>query len=311
MFLQKNKPGSKNISHPEKENKKDLDEIPGKLIQILKEELACPICKELFENPQVLQCGHLFCYKCLKSWLAHGMMSRYDDDREETAEEEENEKKKVTGCPLCSFEIVRFPIFNQAVASLVDRLNQVLIKQTGKNLMKKDDKRAVKRRKLEEYEKYELDNPEDNPTCLFKRLKKMYPELSCYESNTTAMTNIRRNGLNERSIYYGNENLSNDSDSMVCRTCGWEISNQRGLMAVAGRRGVDFCIPCARMLWFRERTEEKAIEQLNDSTSSEDENEGEEDEEEEEEEEEEREYQYESSDSRNASENLEEILETD
>lgn len=45
-------------------------ELPlGKELDKLQEHLNCPICKELFNNPQILRCGHSFCSLCIRKHL--------------------------------------------------------------------------------------------------------------------------------------------------------------------------------------------------------------------------------------------------
>ncbi|KAK5614146.1 hypothetical protein CRENBAI_008603 [Crenichthys baileyi] len=34
----------------------------------LEEDLCCPVCQEIFEDPVVLSCSHSFCKECLKNW---------------------------------------------------------------------------------------------------------------------------------------------------------------------------------------------------------------------------------------------------
>ncbi|KAI9283427.1 hypothetical protein BC943DRAFT_99484 [Umbelopsis sp. AD052] len=35
----------------------------------LRNALQCAICTELFTEPHTVDCGHTFCYQCLKQWL--------------------------------------------------------------------------------------------------------------------------------------------------------------------------------------------------------------------------------------------------
>ena len=39
------------------------------LIANLKDELTCPICMDVFQEPRVLPCHHVFCFKCLDKLL--------------------------------------------------------------------------------------------------------------------------------------------------------------------------------------------------------------------------------------------------
>uniref|UniRef100_A0A1B6EI08 E3 ubiquitin-protein ligase CHFR n=2 Tax=Cuerna arida TaxID=1464854 RepID=A0A1B6EI08_9HEMI len=52
-------------------------------IEVLEEELQCSICAELFIEPTVLNCGHMFCKTCIDEWKT---------------------KKKI--CPMCRAKIV-------------------------------------------------------------------------------------------------------------------------------------------------------------------------------------------------------------
>lgn len=47
----------------------------------------CPICTEVYSDPRVLQCGHTFCFKCLKRWHA-----------------DKNPGERMS-CPMCRKEI--------------------------------------------------------------------------------------------------------------------------------------------------------------------------------------------------------------
>ncbi|KAL0184419.1 hypothetical protein M9458_020115, partial [Cirrhinus mrigala] len=38
-------------------------------MELLEEDLTCPICCCLFEDPRVLPCSHSFCKKCLEGIL--------------------------------------------------------------------------------------------------------------------------------------------------------------------------------------------------------------------------------------------------
>lgn len=39
-----------------------------KLLQNLREEVSCPLCQEIFNDPRHLPCLHSFCLQCLKDW---------------------------------------------------------------------------------------------------------------------------------------------------------------------------------------------------------------------------------------------------
>lgn len=36
------------------------------LASTLRDELTCPLCLSLFDDPRILSCGHTFCAKCIK-----------------------------------------------------------------------------------------------------------------------------------------------------------------------------------------------------------------------------------------------------
>ncbi|XP_025417843.1 uncharacterized RING finger protein T02C1.1-like isoform X2 [Sipha flava] len=46
-------------------------EIEKKMVgKILDSDFTCSICLDTFKKPSVLECKHVFCYKCLKDWLS-------------------------------------------------------------------------------------------------------------------------------------------------------------------------------------------------------------------------------------------------
>ena len=47
----------------------------------LTKHYSCTICQEIFINPSVTNCGHTFCYQCIKKWR--------------------RQKRKQAQCPLC------------------------------------------------------------------------------------------------------------------------------------------------------------------------------------------------------------------
>ena len=47
----------------------------------LTKHYSCTICQEIFINPSVTNCGHTFCYQCIKKWR--------------------RQKRKQAKCPLC------------------------------------------------------------------------------------------------------------------------------------------------------------------------------------------------------------------
>lgn len=41
-----------------------------RFIGVIDEELLCPICKLVLENPSHTPCDHYFCHKCIEHWLS-------------------------------------------------------------------------------------------------------------------------------------------------------------------------------------------------------------------------------------------------
>ncbi|CAM1308603.1 RNFT2 (predicted) [Pycnogonum litorale] len=59
----------------------------------------CPICQDLFRNPTILNCKHIFCEECVAAWF----------DREKT-------------CPMCRAEIADDPTWRDGSTSLMPQL---------------------------------------------------------------------------------------------------------------------------------------------------------------------------------------------
>lgn len=47
---------------------RELYEIPDELLK----SLECPICKEYFRNPKIIDCCHVFCQQCLENYIQQG-----------------------------------------------------------------------------------------------------------------------------------------------------------------------------------------------------------------------------------------------
>jgi hypothetical protein len=45
------------------------DKVLGKAMEKFEDDLECPICQDLFSNPQSLKCGHSFCSLCIRRHL--------------------------------------------------------------------------------------------------------------------------------------------------------------------------------------------------------------------------------------------------
>lgn len=66
----------------------------------LEENLSCPVCKEIFQDPVILTCTHSFCNECLESWWA---------------------QKTTLECPLCKRQSSqRNPPLNLALKTLCE-----------------------------------------------------------------------------------------------------------------------------------------------------------------------------------------------
>uniref|UniRef100_A0A3Q3IS07 RING-type domain-containing protein n=1 Tax=Monopterus albus TaxID=43700 RepID=A0A3Q3IS07_MONAL len=37
-------------------------------MELLRLDLCCPVCQDVFKDPVVLSCSHSFCKDCLQSW---------------------------------------------------------------------------------------------------------------------------------------------------------------------------------------------------------------------------------------------------
>lgn len=65
---------------------------------LFEEDLSCPICHEIFENPVVLSCSHSFCEVCAKAWWW---------------------RKQICECPVCKrTPRTRRPPFNLTLKNL-------------------------------------------------------------------------------------------------------------------------------------------------------------------------------------------------
>ncbi|KAK5611240.1 hypothetical protein CRENBAI_020069 [Crenichthys baileyi] len=70
----------------------------------LEEDLCCPVCQEIFEDPVVLSCSHSFCKECLKNWWR---------------------EKPVQECPVCkTISFTKDPPCNLALKNLCETFLQ-------------------------------------------------------------------------------------------------------------------------------------------------------------------------------------------
>ncbi|KAL2914315.1 hypothetical protein HK105_206087 [Polyrhizophydium stewartii] len=74
----------------------------------LRAAATCPICLDVFAAPQAIQCGHTYCFHCLREWMRH----QSEDDRAK--------------CPTCRALITSAPIPNvvmeHQVETVIDRM---------------------------------------------------------------------------------------------------------------------------------------------------------------------------------------------
>lgn len=65
----------------------------------LEDDLSCPVCCELYQDPQLLCCGHTFCHQCLKKhWTVNTART----------------------CPLCRRVSLQEPVDNLALRSTIE-----------------------------------------------------------------------------------------------------------------------------------------------------------------------------------------------
>ena len=67
------------------------------LLDALPEDLVCPICHELLDDPVQTPCGHLFCNKCLSQAQTYAKQVMSPPIQKKSR----RGKKKSTSCPLC------------------------------------------------------------------------------------------------------------------------------------------------------------------------------------------------------------------
>ncbi|GJJ08121.1 hypothetical protein Clacol_002329 [Clathrus columnatus] len=59
------------VKEMEERNERDTkkaEEVAAKLKKLEEEDMECMVCRDVIQNPQLLQCGHSVCYGCLRSW---------------------------------------------------------------------------------------------------------------------------------------------------------------------------------------------------------------------------------------------------
>ncbi|ODV98400.1 hypothetical protein PACTADRAFT_38110, partial [Pachysolen tannophilus NRRL Y-2460] len=93
-----------------------------KLIKTVYSSITCSICQEIMLMPFMLQCGHTYCYNCVKEWTA-------------------NQRK----CPECRTNIKRLPILNLKLREVVDSFLEsvVKIRPDFKKILKNLEKRLT------------------------------------------------------------------------------------------------------------------------------------------------------------------------
>ncbi|KAI9352709.1 hypothetical protein BDR26DRAFT_849727 [Obelidium mucronatum] len=76
-----------------------------------KAALSCAICVDILQTPQILACGHSFCFDCIHSWLSS------------------IPQKSKRCCPTCRFKLTSAPALNLA---LTDQINSFIVSQTDR-----------------------------------------------------------------------------------------------------------------------------------------------------------------------------------
>ncbi|XP_016522995.1 nuclear factor 7, ovary-like [Poecilia formosa] len=69
----------------------------------LEEDLCCPICQDVFNNPVIVSCSHSFCKECLENWWR---------------------EKPVRECPVCKISFIKDPPCNLALKNLCESFLQ-------------------------------------------------------------------------------------------------------------------------------------------------------------------------------------------
>ena len=90
-------------------------------------ELSCSICLEVFKDPRVLPCIHIYCYGCLEGWV------------------KQSRSNKTICCPLCK-EVSSLPPggikaikYNYFLADLVKRMDAIEVKSKCKGTESKKE----------------------------------------------------------------------------------------------------------------------------------------------------------------------------
>lgn len=79
------------------------EDVLKKLLHSMSSSIACTICQEIMFTPFILNCGHSFCYNCLKEWFKN---------RQE--------------CPLCRAKLKRPPQVNLTLRDIVNGFTTIL-----------------------------------------------------------------------------------------------------------------------------------------------------------------------------------------
>ncbi|KAJ0068920.1 hypothetical protein NL108_014898 [Boleophthalmus pectinirostris] len=106
------------------------------------EDLSCPICRSIFNDPVMLSCSHSFCGVCIEQWWNL------------------NEEEQGNTCPICrETETRRFPIRNLALRNATEVLERWT--QTRRGL--ENERREMERREMErrEMERREMERREE------------------------------------------------------------------------------------------------------------------------------------------------------
>ncbi|KAK6201133.1 associated with histones/Spt16/Pob3 [Scheffersomyces amazonensis] len=81
----------------------DIDhELTSNLLSKISLSTECSICSDTMNIPYTLECGHTFCYECLKNWF-----------------------KNKLNCPSCRFDIMHKPVLNISLKEIIKNIQDL------------------------------------------------------------------------------------------------------------------------------------------------------------------------------------------